>query len=287
MATLRDYAQAYHDRLGWAVVPIIPGTKRPRGEWTASQYRRLSLRAFDTKYQPGDGLGIVQGPHSCIAIDIDGATAATWLRQEFPDVPWDQFPTVETGSGGLHIYAPFPPAWQPLVDRDVARVSLLTGDKGSHTEVSVHLARSITVAPPSRHPNGTLYRWRVPPRRPLPTLTDPALLAAVCSAATAQAIPVPKLRRAEAPYADGPDKVLRWLESRGIHPIGSRKAPDRMVFYVPCPWSAQHSTEGDATATAVFWSPITVGFRCLHAHCATRTWQDLARLPRRPLDRPA
>ncbi len=287
MATLRDYAQAYHDRLGWAVVPIMPGTKRPRGEWTASQYRRLSLRVFDAKYQPGDGLGIVQGPHSCIAIDIDGATTANWLRLEFPNVPWDLFPTVETGSGGLHIYAPFPSAWQSLVDRGVARVALLTGDKGSHTEVSVHLARSITVAPPSIHPNGRPYRWRVAPHLPLPTLTNPAFLTAVVNAAAAQETPIPKLRQAAAPYADGPEKMLRWLEARGIRPLGSRKAPDRMVFYVPCPWSAQHSVDGDATATAVFWSPITVGFRCLHAHCAERTWTDLARLPQLPLGRPA
>ena len=275
MADRAAWARYYHDRLRWAVVPIAAGTKHPRTAWQEDCRRARPLPALLAACRPGDGLGIVQGPHSCVALDLDGPDAWTWITAAFPHVPWDAVPTVRTGSGGRHVYWPFPDAWRPLVTRGVARVTLWAGP--GHQEVSVHLARSLTVAPPSIHPNGTPYVWDTPPVAPLAPLTDPALLAAVVQAAHTPATP-PTLRRATVPYP-APDRLLRWLAARGIVPTGSRRAADRWVYYVPCPWAATHSIPDDGTATAVFWSPVTVGFRCLHAHCRDRRWTHLAQIP--------
>lgn len=273
--TLADWARWY-SQWDWALVPIAAGTKRPRGSWTTDQVRRRPLPALLAALRPGDGLGVVQGPHSCAALDIDGTAAWHALQQRFPRVPWHRLPQVLTGSGGRHLYFAWPAAWTPLAARGVARVALWSAPPGRHEEISVHVSRSVTVLPPSQHPNGTRYRWIRWPAGSLPAITDPAFLQAVVAAAAPPAL-VPPRRRA--PTA-GPDRLLAWLARRGITPTGQRHARDRLVLFIPCPWAAAHSTPDDGTATAVFWSPQGVGFRCLHAHCRHRTWRDLAALPR-------
>jgi len=264
-----QWAAAYR-RLGWMPVPCHPGAKAPRVPWAdvpdghAFAWRRT------------DNLALRQGPGTGIALDVDGPEAWGWLLRRFPAVPWESLPQVETGSGGRHVYAPYPDAWRPLAAHGVSRVVLWHGAPGAHDEVSVHLSRSLTLAPPSRHPNGRPYVWRVPPRTPLPVLTDPALLQAVLAAAAPPPPPAPRAIRLP---AAGPERGLAWLARRGLTPHTVRPGRDRWYLYLRCPWAAGHSTPDDGTATAVFWSPHAVGFRCLHAHCRQRTWADLAALP--------
>ena len=69
------------------------------------------------------------------------------------------------------------------------------------------------------------------------------------------------------------DDVAQKLEARGLV-LGSGRNGN---LYIRCPWEAEHTSKSDITATAYF--PAGAGyeggaFKCLHAHCASRTTGD-------------
>jgi hypothetical protein len=69
------------------------------------------------------------------------------------------------------------------------------------------------------------------------------------------------------------DDVAQKLEARGLV-LGSGRNGN---LYIRCPWEDEHTSKSDITATAYF--PAGAGyeggaFKCLHAHCASRTTGD-------------
>lgn len=146
----REAALAYL-ALGWSVIPLRPGTKRPIAGWLDFQQRlptRSEIAAWFRDF-PSANVAIVTGALSALVVlDVDaghgGAESLARLEADHVRLP----PTMEaiTGSGGRHLYFTHPggilhnrAGFEPGLD--------LRGDGG------------YVVAPPSLHPNGTAYRW--------------------------------------------------------------------------------------------------------------------------------
>lgn len=146
--------------LGWRVVPIKPGMKRPA--MSAWQHAATDDVQTVTNWYSGlyrdHGVGIATGPQpngqNLIVVDIDmhdiersGFDSLLELEHRYGELP----PTVEvaTGSGGKHIYLLAPPSIE--VRNDAGRrlgVGIdIRGDGGQ------------VLAPPTVHPNGTAYSW--------------------------------------------------------------------------------------------------------------------------------
>lgn len=107
--------------LGWRVLPIRPGTKRPTlGRWQERASTDASY--IDREFSPGAGIGIATGEGSGVwVLDIDGpagqATLSQWEQQHgrLPEVP-----TAQTGTGGLHFYFECPPGFDPVTNSQIA-----------------------------------------------------------------------------------------------------------------------------------------------------------------------
>lgn len=149
-ARLRQ-AQSYLE-LGWSVIPVEPGGKRPLVRWEAFQHKRASerdLRRWLRRW-PDANVGIVTGAISgLLVLDVDprhgGDRSLAGLEHRHGPLP----DTVESvsGGGGRHVYFAHPggiihnrAALVPGID--------LRGDGG------------MIVVPPSRHPSGRDYAWR-------------------------------------------------------------------------------------------------------------------------------
>ena len=95
-----------------------------------------------------------------------------------------------------------------------------------------------------------------------------------------QEFPEPK-RASRRPYEGSPsDRIdlVEFLNAAGVEVLG--EIPDgtaERVFRIVCPWSREH-TGGDRTGTRAGQYPDgAVWFRCEHAHCAHRGWNDFRR----------
>ena len=66
--------------------------------------------------------------------------------------------------------------------------------------------------------------------------------------------------------------LSEWLSDKKISIRGKR---DEKYLFVDCPWENQHTSDFGAKDTAV-WEDDDFGFcfRCLHAHCDGRGWED-------------
>lgn len=171
VSELGDAAEAYA-RAGWAVLPLEPGGKRPataHGVKDATSDPETVARVWAER--PNCNVGIACGAASggLVVIDLDehdgGPCGADALKEwtakhgPLPRTCWAM-----TGSGGLHMLFKAPPGVKvrPSVNRDLA--------------VDVRGDGSYIVAPPSMHPNGKRYEWKVPPDETAPATAGPGVL---------------------------------------------------------------------------------------------------------------
>lgn len=144
-------AKACH-ALGWSVIPIEPGGKRPLVRWERFQHKPstdLEILSWFSRW-PGANLGIVTGAvSSLVVLDVDprhnGNQSLEDLCREHGALP----DTVEaqTGGGGRHLYFRHPGT--VVHNRTALAPGLdLRGDGG------------MVVAPPSLHASGRHYCWR-------------------------------------------------------------------------------------------------------------------------------
>lgn len=149
-------------RRGWAVLPCVPRDKRP--------HPRLAPRGFHDatadlvrvdqwwQLEPQANIGVVPGRStladggSLLVIDLDGPTgleAADGLG-----VPRGTA-AVTTGrtEGGEHRYFKVPAMWDGA--------PLRIGNRALAASLDVRHAAGYVLAPPSVHPTGTPYRWRL------------------------------------------------------------------------------------------------------------------------------
>ena len=141
---------------GWSVVPIEPRGKRPLVAWRELQQRIADAAEIEAWYQrwPDANVGIVTGAVSgLVVVDVDpqhgGQDSLAQIEREHGPLP--RTAEVATGGGGRHLYFGHPGG--TLHNRAGLRPGLdVRGDGGC------------VVAPPSVHPNGRCYAWRIAPQ---------------------------------------------------------------------------------------------------------------------------
>ena len=149
-----EAALEYRD-LGWSIIPILAGAKKPPHWLKWKQYQECradehSLRSwFDGK---DHGLAVVLGDVSggLVCRDFDEMGAYERWADDNAELA-ATLPTVAT-SRGRHVY--FRTAGDSRVKRTHA--GEIRGSGG------------YCVLPPSRHPSGAVYRWLIPPTRTIP-----------------------------------------------------------------------------------------------------------------------
>ena len=137
----------YDDR-GWSTLPLIE--KRPAiSSWKELQTRRPTPDEIAEWHGASDpkftNVGIVTGSVSrLVVVDCDSPAAAEYWIADHPQTPL----RVNTGGGGQHFYYQLP---------DGATISNRV--KMGGLTIDLRAEGGYVVAPPSRHPNGNLYRW--------------------------------------------------------------------------------------------------------------------------------
>lgn len=149
----RDYLA-----LGLHPIPCAPRSKRPMVEWRRYQDEAPLPDELETWWSvcPDANVALVMG-RGMFAVDLDGGPEAERLLFDrgilLPGAPRSQT------ANGFHILLAAP---GPVPDR----VGLLT-TRGSKPQVDIR-GVGIIVAPPSIHPTGAVYEWRVPLALPFP-----------------------------------------------------------------------------------------------------------------------
>lgn len=144
------HARLYRS-LGWSVIPVRPGGKRPLVPWQGFQQHPAAPATVDHWFAQGPeaNLGVVTGAVSgLIVLDIDPEHGGMDSMETLvgPGGEWPVTATVQTGGGGWHLYFAHPGGSIPN------RVGLWPG-------IDVRGDGGFVVAPPSVHPSGGRYRW--------------------------------------------------------------------------------------------------------------------------------
>jgi hypothetical protein len=134
---------------GWRLHPLIDGGKTPRlPNWqNVASNQREQLEAWNREF-PRANWGAVTGPESgFFVIDLDGETGRDWLRRQVDS--GDELPeswAVHTPRG-LHLY--FACSAEFAVRTSASKIAPNVDVRGIGGYVAI---------PPSRHPDGPLYK---------------------------------------------------------------------------------------------------------------------------------
>jgi len=140
--------QEYID-LGWVILPVVKGKKRPAVNWKEYQERKPTQAEY-RKWFNGQsvGVGLVSGKASGVTIiDFDS------YKKSAPQVELNTPLKAKTGGGGLHGYFKY----QEGVKNTV----------GGNVPVDVRGEGGFVVLPPTIHPNGKPYEWLYDKKFPL------------------------------------------------------------------------------------------------------------------------
>ena len=276
-------AQFYHDRLGWAVHPLMPpdrGDDQERGKkpllkgWRQHRAEEVTQdflkRHFNGTSHTNVGC-VVRPPF--IHVDLDskpdaGESVRAWLRSQpqLADVPR------ELTGGGAHL---------ALICRDLPE-AVLKSKKAVTSQINEKVSAELyfdglnIVLSPSVHKSGQRYTWEV--TGPIPEVSWEQLR-------NWFGFEAPECAKRGRPKKDAPwwaafDGDLSTLDIvalfRRAGRLGECLDPDQQKWSVRCPWEAEHSKahDGIGTDTAIFASEPP-GFKCLHAHCAERGVKDV------------
>lgn len=169
MPSLEEAAVRYAE-LGFYVFPLIPRTKEPatsHGFYDASNVPE-TVRAWWIK-NPDYNIGIAMG-HGLVVIDVDekpeeGKFGLDTLRKwENEHGSFEPTWTVLTGTKGLHYWY--------KTDKDYVNATEIEGC------IDIRSLGAYVAAPPSVHPNGTIYQWEAsgdPEDLPIAPLSGSAL----------------------------------------------------------------------------------------------------------------
>jgi hypothetical protein len=161
------FARAY-SYLGYRVLPLAPGEKRPHGGLVPNGLKEASLEAATLEAWwracPRCGVGIL-APEEVLVLDFDDPTAWGRLRWEF--LALEAAPRQRTPKGGVHVFLRLPEGVRlSATTRALEGVDL----RG--------MGRAYVVAAPTRLADGRGYVWElplVPPAR-LPLIPEDLLL---------------------------------------------------------------------------------------------------------------
>jgi hypothetical protein len=147
--------------LGLSIIPTAPNSKKAAGKW--KRYQKQPADEQQIRKWFGDGhdygiavvLGKASGDLACR--DFDETEAYSLWALDHPDLD-AKLPTVAT-SRGWHVYF-------RVADADLRFVDLPDGE---YRGDSGHYC----LLPPTRHPDGPIYKWRVPlPDGEIPFVAD-------------------------------------------------------------------------------------------------------------------
>lgn len=175
-------------RQGFAVFPLIPRRKEPTTDhgFHAATTDPETVAAW-WKSRPAANIGVRCGDGSPVVIDVDGpqgAESLAALEAQHGALPATR--EVRTGrEGGRHLYFRAPAG---------VRIRIVPEDCELGAKLECRGSGAYAVAPPSVHPNGTVYEW-VNPQAAIAEL--PAWLAELT------AKPEPKPATAPAPRGTG------------------------------------------------------------------------------------
>lgn len=276
-------AQLYHDRLGWAVHPLMPpdrGDEQERGKkpilkgWRHHRPEEVTQdflkRHFNGTSHTNVGC-VVRPPF--IHVDLDskpdaGESVRAWLstQAELAHVPRER-----TG-GGAHL---------AFICRDLPE-SVLKTRKAITSQINDKVSAELyfdglnIVLSPSVHKSGHRYLWEV--TGDIPQVSWQQLR-------NWFGFEPPEVAQRGRPKKEAP----WWASFRGdLHTLdivalfrqagrlGECLDPDENKWAVRCPWEHDHSCRAEeiGSDTAIFASEPP-GLRCLHAHCAERTFKDV------------
>lgn len=189
LAVLQRYV-----RLGYAVLPLVPGEKRPHFRLVPHGLKEASqdpatLEAW-WRSCPEAGVGIL-APEGVLVLDVDQGEAWEALRRDFPAL--EAAPRQKTPKGGVHLFLRLPEGVKLSASvRAIPGVDL----RG--------MGRAYVVAAPTRLKDGRGYAWEVPlvPPEELPLVPQGLLL---------KLLPPPPPREAWTPVEGASPKRLRAL----------------------------------------------------------------------------
>jgi hypothetical protein len=148
-------AALQYQSLGWSVIPIKRGTKRPDlKSWRQYQESRPSEKELRCWFpDSGKGLAVITGAVSgnLVCRDFDDKTTYDDWASKYPKFA-KSLPTVIT-SRGRHVYCRS--SFNRLIHVEQGE---LRGGNG------------YCILPPSTHPDGIKYRWAIKPKALIPAL---------------------------------------------------------------------------------------------------------------------
>ena len=152
MASMLDWANYYHFKMGWNVLPTYPRQKRVAIEWEEYQRRRTDPKHFEEWFgKRGYNVALMLGPTSGISVlDIDSKEGWFALQEMLEGL---DAPIVKTPGGEYrrHYYFQHDPNMGNIP-------SSATSGKWEYRSTNC-----IIVAPPSSSVNGGKYAWVVKP----------------------------------------------------------------------------------------------------------------------------
>ena len=139
-------------RLGYAVLPLLPGEKRPHPRLVPHGLKEASqdpatLEAW-WRSCPEAGVGLL-APEGVLVLDFDDPTAWEGLRQEHPAL--EAAPRQRTPKGGVHLFLRLPEGVKLSASVRVLEGVDLRG-----------MGRAYVVAAPTRLKDGRTYAWEAP-----------------------------------------------------------------------------------------------------------------------------
>jgi len=153
--TMLDYALAYEE-LGWFILPLKPGEKRPYVEWKDRRDRRPDKAEITSWFQkfPDAQIGMATGKYSGIdVLDFDNTSVSIpHFEAVVHDLP-ETFNVISgRADGGQHEYYKH----NGSAFKNIVKPKDKNGFK---IDVDVRTTGGIVVLPPSRHKDGPIYKW--------------------------------------------------------------------------------------------------------------------------------
>ena len=172
--SVAEEAMKYYDELGWYVVPLSDGNKRPAVKWSISRYPNRPKQKTISKYfedRPYANVGVITGNRSngLVVLDFDLPQAYDQFIQYIRSHEFDVCSLIiDKGKQGHHVYFR---SELPIRTRHSKLGFPFWGhDKG----IDLLAEGGHCVVPPSRHSSGLLnYEWiNSPLEQEIPPIPD-------------------------------------------------------------------------------------------------------------------
>jgi|APSaa5957512622_1039677.scaffolds.fasta_scaffold08511_5 hypothetical protein len=149
-----------YEKLGWSIIPILPGEKTPCVKWKEFQSRRATPKEIRGWWHqwPKANVAVVTGEISGIdCIDGDGPFALGNLKnQSGMDLPETVSQTTGRANGGEHLI------YKYHGDGCLKNWKGIAGN-GNGSQCDIKTNGGYFLAAPSIHPSGKEYKWIVDP----------------------------------------------------------------------------------------------------------------------------